>query len=327
MFSAHKDEGHTGSADCARCGQQRRQIWQAFYDYYLGTEPDRWDLNLRAYREEMREMLHSIPARYSLEDVNARFEQELREHLTKDLCTPQPDLDTMEFTELKKLTLVQFGAGKSTTKILEERLDAELNSPRLRSSDAIAFVEALQHSKNARERIQIYQKYYCSPTWEDTPQMKNFKAKYAKLFERGMSHDSVLELWKEEALEVQRADISKLKHRMGELTMAQSAHLKNKAKKAEKDQRMQDREYVFVPKQSAKCSLDRCGKEISLAEGEVIECALCDWLARKDKSDRREHAYYCSQEHAEEDFVSLIFDSYVRRSAGANDLKEIPRPQ
>lgn len=301
-FSAPRSS-HTGTPDCESCGEQRRQIWQAYYDYYLGTEPDRWDLKLRNYREEMREMLKSIGrSRYTLEDVNARFEQELRDHLQKDLCTAQPDLDTVNLEELKRITLEQFDAGKPTVRILEERLDAELNLPALHSGDAVAFIEALQHSQNARERIHIYQKYYCSPSWDDTPQMKNYKAKYARLFERGMSHDSVLQLWKQEALEAQHIEISKLKHRLGELKMAQSAHLKNKAKKAEKDQRMQDREYVIVPRQAAKCSLERCEREVSLADGEVLECALCDWLARKDRSERRYHAYYCSEGHVKEDF-------------------------
>jgi len=117
-----------------------------------------------------------------------------------------------------------------------------------------------------------------------------------------MSHDSVLQLWKQEALEAQHVEISKLKHRLGELKMAQSAHLKNKAKKAEKDQRMQDREYVIVPRQTAKCALERCEREVNVADGDVLECAVCDWLARKDRSERREHAYYCCDEHAQEDF-------------------------
>ena len=307
-FAIQPGQPHTGSPNCEPCSQKRKQIWEAYRDYYLGNEPDRWDSNLRIYREDIQKILNAIGGHsgYILQDVHKRFETELREHLRKDLCTPQPTLDTLNLSELKLLTQAQFDAGKSTTRILGERLDAELQTPALHSSDAVAFIEALQDSKNARERIRIYQTYYCTPAWDDTPQMKNYKVKYSKLFERGMSHDGVLKLWKAEAIEAQHVDISKLKHRLGELKMAQSAHLKNKAKRAEKDQRLQDREYVIVPRQTAKCALESCQREVIVAESEVLECALCDWLVRKDRNERREHAYYCSEEHTEEDFVSLF---------------------
>jgi hypothetical protein len=297
---------HTGNPDCERCGEKKRQIWQAYYDYYLGNELGRWDSMLYSYREEIQRMMNSIPDRYTLEDVHARFEQELREHLKKDLCTEDTNLDTANLAVLKRFTMDQFNRGAPTSEILEGRLNAELSSPALHSSDAVAFMTALQRSKTSHERIQIYQKYYCTPLWNDSPQQKSIKSKYARLFESGMSHDAVLGMWKKEALESQNIEILKLKHRMGELKMAQSAHLKNKAKKAETDQRMQDREYVFVQKQTARCTLERCEREVSLTEGEAVECAVCDWLVGRDRSERREHAYYCCEEHVDEDFVSSV---------------------
>lgn len=251
-------------------------------------------------------MLNSIPGRHSLEDVHVRFEQELREHLRKDLSTVRPDRDDLNITELKNLTAAQFDQGRPTAAILEDRLDAELNSPALHSNDAVAFISALQASKNNQDRIQIYVKYYCTSTWSDTPTHKALKAKYARLFQRGLSHDTVIAKWKTEALESQNQEISKQRHRLGELKMAQSAHLRSKARRAEKDQRMQDREYVFVQRLTADCALDSCDREIGLGEGEeIVECAICRWLARKDRSERRKHAYYCSEEHLQEDFVSL----------------------
>ena len=120
-----------------------------------------------------------------------------------------------------------------------------------------------------------------------------------------MSHDTVLGMWKKEVLEAQKAEIRNDYHKLGEYKMAQRAHLKKRAEKAEKDQKMQDRDQAFVRRQVGRCSLERCGMEVNLGqEGGVVECAVCDWLARRDRSERTRHAYYCSEEHAEEDFVS-----------------------
>jgi hypothetical protein len=304
---------HTGKPDCQRCGEKKRQIWQAYFEYYLGNEVGRWDSGLSSYREEMQIMMNSIPDRCTLGDVHARFEHELREHLKKDLSTPDQNLDTVDLAELKRLTMEQFDRGTPTQEILEGRLNAELKSPALHSSDAIAFMTALQRSKTSHDRIQIYIKYYCTPLWNDTPQQKSIKSRFARHFESGMSHDAVLGMWKKEALESQNVEIGKLKKEMGDLQMAQSAHLREKLKKAEKDQKMEDvaADYVHVQKQTAKCLLERCERDINLTEGEVLECALCDWLASKDRSERRNHAYYCCEQHVEEDFVIFQVSTYA----------------
>jgi hypothetical protein len=44
--------------------------------------------------------------------------------------------------------------------------------------------------------------------------------------------------------------------------------------------------------------------DVSTEEG-AIQCAVCDWLARR--SERRRRFFYCCEEHAEEDFVSLLY--------------------
>lgn len=235
---------------------------------------------------------------YSLEDIHVRYQRELRDHLKRNLCTVRRG-DSKEIIDQKTWTSSRFDSGEETKAILEPHLDGTLNATAREAADAI---HALQKTTTSEERIPIYVKYYCTPAWADTPQQKNMKAKYARQFEAGLSHDEVLAAWKKEVLYLQQEEISKLKHRLGELQMAQSAHLKNQAKKAERDQRMQDRDYVFVPKPE-NCSLASCGAEVDVsAEGGAIQCAVCDWLARR--SDRRRRSFYCSEEHAEEDFVS-----------------------
>ena len=304
-FDGSPKEPHTGEPDCKTCIAQKERIWQAYRNFYLGDQPGRWDSNLPAYRQEITEMF-SDPNKYTLETIQSRFHQELREHLKKDICFVRQDIDSASVEELKSgLRLVFQQDSVPTEVILRESLQAQLQVPGVVPRDAAEFLSALQNTTTSQERVQIYQKYYCTPAWGDTPQQKNMKAKYERLFESGMSHDNVLSQWKKEVLEIQNQKASQLKHRLGELQMAQSAHLKNKAKKAEKDQRMQD----FVQSQTAGCSLPRCQKVVDLeAEEGALECVVCKWLANKAQTEgrRREHAYYCSEEHAEEDFVSAF---------------------
>jgi hypothetical protein len=288
---------HTGDQNCERCIKKERQITEAYYRYYLGDEPGRWDYHLSAYREEVERMFNELGT-CTLEDIHARYQQELREHLKNDLCKVKRG-DSETVVEKKNLALSQFDLGQDLKQILEMHLDSILSSTTREAAEAIA---ELQKTKTYEERIPIYVKYYCTPSQTDTPQQKNIKAKYARQFKAGIPHDEVLDAWKKEVISSQKEEILKLKHRLGELQMAQSAHLKHKAKKAEKDQRMQDREYVFVPKME-RCALEKCGKEVDLSvEGGALQCAVCDWLAARNEKRRR--FFYCCEEHAEEDFVS-----------------------
>jgi hypothetical protein len=289
---------HSGEPNCERCMKKKRRIKQAYHSYYLGGEPYRWDTHLLSYREEMQRMFDDAEA-YSLEDIHARYQRELRNYLKRVLCTVKRG-DSKEIVEQKAWASSRFDSEEDVKSILETHLDFTLTST---SRDAADAIHTLQKTTNPDERIPVYVKYYCTPTWTDTPQQKNMKAKYARQFEAGHSHNEVLGAWKKEVLRMQQEEISKLKHRLGELQMAQSAHLKNKAKKAERDQRMQDRDYVFVPK-LARCSLESCGKEVDVsADGGAIQCAVCDWLARRNEGRRR--FFYCGEEHAEDDFVSF----------------------
>ena len=305
-FFSNEAGPHTAQPHCETCVAKKQRIRQAYSSYYLGTEPGRWDADLLAYRAEIAMMLDS-PDQYSLEDINKRFNQELREHLRKDLCTPCPNVDPLylkTLTEFNTYLSKQFDENEPMENIIKTAINMKLDHPDpFQPAETAKFLRQLHNATTAQDRAQVYKAYYCTSSWDDSPQQKNIKAKYERMFDSGLSPDAVISQWKHEALEAQKQEISKLKHRLGDLRMAQSAHLKNKAaKKAEQDQRMQD----VVQKQTARCNLQSCGREVdSTAEEGVLECAVCDWLAAKGQTEgeRREHAYYCCEEHVEEDFV------------------------
>jgi len=251
--------------------------------------------------------MFNSPGKYTLEDIDQRFKQELREHLRKDLCTLRPDSDPLyrkTLTEFNAYLKKQFEENEPVEYIIKTAIDMEIDHPHpFQSVETARFLHQLHNATTTQDRAQVYKAYYCTPSWDDSPQQKNIKAKYERMFDSGLSPDAVISQWKQEALETQKQEISKLKHRLGDLKMAQSAHLKNKAaKKAEQDQRIQD----VVHKQTARCNLQSCGREVDLtAEEGVLECAVCDWLAAKGQTEGglRENAYYCCEEHVEEDFV------------------------
>jgi hypothetical protein len=245
------------------------------------------------------------PDKPNLEVIHSRFEKELRDHLRKNLCTFQERTDPPAAIEHKKAIQAQFDEGVPTKTILQNILIAEQDLSALYSEEEIIFLDSLEKSQTAQERTKIYTRYYCSSSYNDTPQQKNIKAKYERLFENGVPHDEVISLWRQEVVELQRQEISRLKHRLAELRLAQSAHLKDKAKKAEKDHQMQE----LPQKKSVQCNLRDCGTELDLEDEDgVLQCALCDWLTNKVQpdDDRRGRTYYCSARHAEEDFVSLV---------------------
>jgi hypothetical protein len=114
------------------------------------------------------------------------------------------------------------------------------------------------------------------------------------MFGELIPHDEVLAAMKKEAADSHASKIDVLQREISELQMAQSAHLKVKAKKEEKHERMiLDREPS--PKM-VQCSLDGCANEVNLL-ADMIECAICEWLHRK--GGERGRYVYCSVEHAE----------------------------
>lgn len=244
-----------------------------------------------------------------LEAIHRRFKAELKSHLRKDMCTVLPN-DPKDVVD-QKLRLDHLFQAMSVEDALatgfQEKVNGLADVPgldgRVRSGNVgdathpLGFNVGLQGAKSTEERAALYIAYYCTPVPDDTPQMRNLKTKYAKLFESGKSHDTVLGMWKEEAKEVKAREVERLEQRLAELKMAQSAHLKNQnKKKMKKDAKMKDKKDIVD------CSLPGCDKQMDKSKEGVDECVVCDWLARR--TGQRRHFYYCSPAHANRDFVS-----------------------
>lgn len=262
----------------------KADITRAYYYYYLDSDPDSWASHTSPdYRQELERKFNDPSS--SLDDLHANFRLAVLEYLTQNLCSG-PGLSKDELSNM-------FKEGTSATEIITKCLEqAQQRAP---NADAAAFIVELQDTKTAEERAQIYAKYYCSNSWADSSPVKNFKAKYARIFEQLVPYDEVVSVMRKEAEESQSSKISGLRRQLNELEMAQSAHLKAKARK---DQKMRDREPTPGVVQ---CSLVGCANEIDLATDETIECAICEWLERKGSDKGR--AFYCCMDHADDDFV------------------------
>ncbi|KAI1006625.1 hypothetical protein K3495_g1601 [Podosphaera aphanis] len=281
---------HSGRPNCHRCSDKNQKIIQAFYDYFLSCDSTNWYAEFPQYKIKMQERFQSIssPSVKDLKDLYHISSSMLREYILN--FRDDDDNDDAEFSSLTPDI-----ANEMSMKDLVEKVYNSI-LPHYPNPDAKHLVLALQMAKNPAERAPLYSQYYCAPQENDTHQQKNFKAKYARMFENRSTHDEVVSAMRKEAQELHVSKISALHKELNELQLAQSAHLKNKARKAEKDQRMRDRE--LSPK-STFCSLKSCRIEIYLTE-ENIECAICEWLHSKGSNKGR--SYYCSVKHAEEDF-------------------------
>lgn len=295
QFYSSSDLPHSGNEDCERCTKKKADIRQAYYTYYLDTDPDNeHDPFAEKFREE-------LDARYNdpqtpLDDLHVWFQAQIR-GVVRDICQAHGDISPEALMEI-------FHDGRPTNASINIVLtQIQQNSP---NPDAAAFTADLQKTKTPEERAQLYIKYYCSSSLNDSSLMKNFVAKYARIFEEQKPLDEVLKDMQKEAEDSQSSKLAGLRGELSELEMAQSAHMKAQARK---DQKKRDRE----PSPGvAQCSLNGCANEINLATDEVIECAVCEWLERRGSQKGR--AFYCSVEHAEDDFVSL-FTSCTRSSA------------
>jgi hypothetical protein len=264
------------------------------------------------YHQELEGMFNrsDLP----LEAIHSRFKTELKEHLRRDMCTMQPkdrkDIvdHKMRLDQLLRELSIEEALAKGFQEKVERLaavhgLDGQIRSGSIGdATDPAGFIDRLQEAKNTEERANLYIAYYSTPNPDDAPQLRNLKTKYAKYFESGMSHDSVLELWKAEAKDMKSREVEGLQQRLAELRMAQSAHLKNKKRKMMKeDAKLKDKQHLV------ECSLPGCERQMDYSKEVVIECAVCDWLARRTADrvvGRRRHFYYCSQNHNDEDFVS-----------------------
>ncbi|KAH7308800.1 hypothetical protein BKA65DRAFT_519944 [Rhexocercosporidium sp. MPI-PUGE-AT-0058] len=302
-FYASPEAGpHDGPPNCQRCSKKRHDVARAFYDYYVSDDPRAWYADHVQYKQEMQRRFEN-PDDFSLDDTHSFFQSVLREHLKQDLCTVLPT-DSANITAFKYKTSDFFNEGRSTEEILDAYLGyASSIAP---TPQAAAFNAALQDSTTKEERAQSYIDYYCASSWSDPPAVKAIKAKHARMFEALVPHDQVLASWRKDAQESQTSKVAELQGKLSDIKMAQSAYLKNKKRKAEKDQRMVDREPI--PRIEL-CALRECPIKINLVTEEVIECAICEWMDRK--GGERGRAVYCSLEHANEDFEE--HDRHVHR--------------
>lgn len=292
FYASPQAPRHAGPPDCGRCNTKKRRVAEAYYEYYLSDASGRWDSNLLEYRDEMRRKF-SQPEGPQLEEIHALFQSTFREYLKQILLAPKAT-DNSDINSYKSMAADLLEQGKATNEVLEYYHTSQLNSC---NPPTASIIRALNDSKTPRERAQIYISFYCTPSSTDTPQQKNIKQKYARLFEQLIPHDDVLAAWHKEAAASQESKVADLRGRLQELQMGQSAHLKDKARKAANAQRREPSPRV-VSCQREGCPLD---VNISGAE-EIIECAVCGWLERN--GGRQGRFYYCSFEHCEEDGVS-----------------------
>jgi hypothetical protein len=241
--------------------------------------------------------------RYTLGDIQDFYENALRNHLKLDLCSPNPD-DTSEGYAFKRMISEMFDNKRSLEEIIDVYTRGQLSASG--SQEAHDFLARLQQTTTAEERADIYSKFYCNPHWNDSTTVKNFKAKHARQFAELGTHDAVIRSMQDEAEKYQAQQLDALKSALNDFQMAKSATMKHKKRRAEQaDLRMSDREAEET--RYMRCGLPGCHRDVDLLE-ESIECGLCDWLASNDSSRKR--VYYCTVEHAEQDFVwHLLFSA------------------
>lgn len=293
-FIPPNSENRSGHPNCGDCDAKNRKIIDAYKDYFLSSDVNSWYTNNLGYETEMQARFRDIkiPTKQDLKDLYLIFHGKLREYIMNVINELKLDGDT----ELSNLISNNTAKDIPLEILIQKAYDALISL--LPNSDAKQFVSSLQDTKTAAERVPIYIKYYCSIAEYDTPQQRNFKMKYARMFENRLNHDEVLTAMRKEAQDLNNQKLSALHTELGELQLAQSAHLKKKVRKAEDVQQVRDQKSNQISKC---CSLAQCGAKIDLTK-ENIECALCEWLERKGSDKGR--FFYCSIEHAEEDFDS-----------------------
>lgn len=289
---------HTKSADCPNCISKKAKIASAFSEYFVGLDgldDGSWQRNFPNLRHLMR--MKGEDPQVQQAEVKAIFDYGLKEHFKNDLCTFRVH-DNETTKSLKKRTKEMFGANTPLSTILQFYLS---NDIRAKDPKTAELCQLLEQTRTLEERAAIYVQHYCPILPSDSSTQRNFKQKYARIFESLAPHDQVVAAMRREADEYSRKEIEKLEARMSQLKMAQNAHVKNKQRKLERKRRgeEQSREQVV------ECAKEGCSNGVNLVTSEVIECAICEWLAKQGghERERRQRAVYCMAEHAETDFV------------------------
>ncbi|KAF5873319.1 uncharacterized protein Bfra_008601 [Botrytis fragariae] len=286
----------TDHKDCESCIGEDRQTRKAYQDWYLSEDPDRWYSKLFDYKAELQSMFEQ-PKVHRLDEIHTRADHEFRAHLKKDLCAHRPD-DSEDIIEFKDRIAMELDQGRNISKVLNAYLTEYIKT--CPNPDQVDFILHLHDTTTHKQRIPIYVSYYCSPLESDSISVRNYKSKYARMFENEIPYDEVVAAMKKESARTKDTEIAQLQHRLNELNLAQSAHLKAKAKKEQKDT-LKYLHHQQVEKESkALCSYDGCDEDVDLSVPEgAIQCILCDWIASKVPEDRdHKRTYYCSPSHA-----------------------------
>jgi len=289
---------HTGPPDCERCSARKRKITEAFYEYYLSDTPGRWDSNLLDYRQEMARKFNQ-PGGPNLDEIHAYFQTTFRDYLKQTIFNPKPS-QSPDIQTYKNMAADLLDQGKSTNEVLETYHNSQLHTC---EPSTAAVIRDLSDSLEPRERAQIYISAYCTSLETDSAPVKNIKQKYARMFEKLVPHDEVISAWREEAAASQEKSLSELKDQLAALHMAQGAHLKVKARKEEKNRKVREQTPQMVM-----CRKSRCPLEVNLnGTEEITVCEICQWMEKNGRGYGE--TAYCSDEHCEEDFVSLDVQS------------------
>ena len=305
FFASTQAPAHSGAPECERCSSKKEAIQKAWREYFVFPEATMW-LHGSPQLPHQVNHAYTTPPGDDAEAIINIIKAQTREHFKEDLCNAQPG-DSPEAYAVKEDASDMFLTGQPLRNVLHFYRSA---LPRIAATpEAAEFVSSLETARTPEQRAEIYVKYHCTPEWSETPQQKNFKAKYARMFQELRSHDEVVAAMKREAGDSQRLAIERFQRQLSDLKMAQSAHMKIKTKKAEKEDRMmQD-----PSPRMERCALEMCIREVDLNDEKgVVECAICEWLDRKGGRghERQGRFYYCSIEHAEDDFVSA--DAFLR---------------
>lgn len=247
------------------------------------------------------------PDEYDLAAIHQRADMELRSHLKKDICAHAPG-DTKDTIRYKSIATHQLDEGKSIAEILKAYFENQFTT--CPDSALVDFIRELNATTRDEERIPIYIRYYCAGFSADNTNIKNFKAKYSRMFEQGIPHDTVVAAMRKEVSTLREVEVSDLQRRLNELNLAQSAHLKAKAKKAKKDQMKDQRNMSLVEESRAVCGYEDCSKDINLGVDEgSIQCAVCVWIEELIIGEKS--TYYCSPDHARIDHVTTFYPIFV----------------
>jgi len=302
----------------ARSAKENRDLIRSCYcNFYLSSDPRAWHSHLPAYKREMYKLLNHTDE-FPLAEINRTHNGLLEEHLLYDLTAGLPS-DPREIRAIREMAFEAFqGRSNSGGEAFRDQILYFLSrlqdsAPTKAMADA---VRELQTARGASDRSRVYINYYCSPSLSDTVSQKNFKAKFARMFDQGATHDEVYGLMEKEARSSKEFTLRNYRNELEGLQGALAAQQKLKARKQEKDRRMRDRETTL---RTTRCSLQGCTVNLDLGEAQ-LECAICQWLDAKGSGCTR--FFYCSSKHADEDFDH--HDKYEHRCAMEGDCVFYP---